>query len=356
MNGRTGGYGDARGDGGFALLVTLLALVAVSVTAAGAVFVARSERRISHNHRAAVEALEVARGGLSGYLSVPGDSAPPRTVPVGPDTARVDATRLLFLAPDSLEVLYRVTARGVRAGPGKTPAATRTVSTLALAGPGRLRPAGAIAAGGPVRVASGPSVTLDGSDACGGPAGATAGIAVGPGRLHGALPSADGDPPIDDRRPPDELLRDSGIDSAAWAGLRVGWPAPPDYSVRPSRGWPARVPGWPVIRLEGGAPVLGSGHGGRGTIIAPGDLALRRGFRWEGLVLVGGTLAAVDSAVVRGAVLSGLNVHDGALPDTTLLGGGATFRFDACAARRAASELFDRLAEKPGSRFTTTGR
>lgn len=359
MSERRGRAGDGRREGGFALPVTLLALVVLSLVAAAAVSVARSERRISRNHRASVEALEVARGGLAEYLSTAGDSLPDRSLVLGPDTVRVTSRRLLHLSPDSLASLHLLAVRGVRSrGGGGGPGAERTLATLVLAGPGRPSPAGALAAGGPVRVAAGSSVTADGRDACGGAAGpdATAGVALGPGALHGATLSADGEPPIDDRRAPRELLARSGVDSSTWAALRAGWPAPPDVRATPPGGWPTDFSDWPRIHVEGSAPVLDDGHGGRGTIVAPGDLTLRGRFRWEGLVLVGGALRATDSAVVRGAALAGLGVHAAAAPDTTTLAGSARVRFDACAARRAAAGLVGRLAEKPGARFDPSGR
>lgn len=351
-----------RGEGGFALLVALLTLVALSIVAAGGVFLARSERRISHGHRAAVAALEIARGGLAEYLASAGGPVPRRTFVYGRDTAEVTSTRLLLLTADSLEAVHRLTARGVRSGRGGAGRSRRTVHAVALRGPGRLTPAGALAVGGPVRLAGGPTVTLDGEDACGGAgggggSGSTAGVAVAPGDLLGDASAAAGDPPVDDSRPPAPLLRSSGLDAAAWADLKAGWPGTrPDVYVSGPGEWPGVFTDWPVIRLEGDSHVLGTGDGGRGTIIAPGDLILGGAFRWEGLVLVGGALSVVESARVEGAALSGLDVLEGTRPDTSHVGGTAAIRYDSCRMRRAALELFGGLVEKPGSRQLDPGR
>lgn len=120
-----------RGQRGFALLVALLALMALSILAAAGAFVARSDDRISSSHAATVRARELARSGLSEYLGT-GAGVPGRRVFVhGRDTAIVIATRLLLVADDGSRVLHLLTGRGVRVRRGR-PNAVRTVGAVLL--------------------------------------------------------------------------------------------------------------------------------------------------------------------------------------------------------------------------------
>lgn len=121
----------AEGERGFALLVTLLALVAVSIVAAAGGFVARSDGRITSSHRATLEARELARAGLSEFLATPPGTVPPRVFVHGRDTAEITVRRLLHVTPDSSRALLRLTARGVRVRRGR-PNAVRRVSAVVL--------------------------------------------------------------------------------------------------------------------------------------------------------------------------------------------------------------------------------
>lgn len=344
---------SAGDDRGFALLVALLALLALSILAAAGVFVARSEARISRSHRAAVEARELARTGLSEYLSAasPGGGGTPsdRTFAYGRDTAHVTAARLLFVSADSARSLLRLVSRGVRVRPGRSNT-ERTEAVVVLADEGRITPRGAVASGVPVRV-GGAGVEVSGHDACSGSG--TAGAAVPPGGLLGEVAAVRGDPPVDDAEPGRALLRGSGIDSAAWARV-AGTEGGPDAAVPPGP-WPADFSRWPVVLLDSGTSVLGSAESGRGTIVAVGDLSLTEAFRWEGLILVGGSLTAAGSAAVDGAVAAGLDVHAGADGDTADLGETARVRYDSCAAAAAAERLLGRLVELPGTRHRPGG-
>lgn len=121
-----------RGQRGFALLVALLALLALSILAAAGAFATRSEGRIALSHAATVRARELARSGLSEYLATGAGVAGRRTFVHGRDTAVVAATRLLHVADDSSRVLYLLTSRGVRVHrPGDAPA-ERTLSAVLL--------------------------------------------------------------------------------------------------------------------------------------------------------------------------------------------------------------------------------
>lgn len=347
---------------GFALLVALLALLVLSILAAAGAFVARSEGRISQSHRAAVAAREIARAGLSEFMSSGVEDAGVRVYVYGRDTAEVTAARLLFVAPDSGRSLLRVTSRGVRTRPGRWNA-ERTVSTVLLREPGWITPRGAVASGVPVRVPGGAAVLLSGEEGCsdgsaptGGGEGPAAGLALPPGGLIGDPAVAEGDPAVDDSDPPRVLLRESGFDSARWSGLSSGSLTLPD-AVVPAGDWPSDFSGWPVILVEAGSHSLGTRESGRGTIVATGDLAVSGTFDWNGLVLVGGALT-VDGgpSTVDGAVVTGIDVHAGGADDTVVVGGVTAVRYDPCAVDSAAARLFGRLVEEPGTRHEPEAR
>lgn len=134
-SGSRAGWGRRRGERGFALLASLLALLALSILAAAGVFLVRSEGRISRSHAATVRARELARSGLSEYLAAgPATSGGTRTFVHGRDTAVVVASRLLRVDDDSSRVLFRLTSRGVRVLRPGLPNAERTLSTVVVRG------------------------------------------------------------------------------------------------------------------------------------------------------------------------------------------------------------------------------
>lgn len=363
----------AGGEGGFALVVALLSLLAVSAIAAAGIFVSGSERRVSRNHRSAVEAREIARAGISEYLATNTEAVAWEVFVYGRDTARVEAERLVYVEPDNSVALIRLTARGVLVRGSGRPNAERTVSTVVVHDRGRVVPSGALASGGALNVSSG-TVVINGHDACGGggaggggdadsleggslyggdgegggdPAGSTAGVAVPPGEFSGPEGGIQGEPPIDDSRSGPALLRASGIDSAAWAGYENGTLVEPDYEVPPDS-WPSGGTEAPVILVDSPFTLDGS-HSGTGTIIATGDLTVQGSFEWEGLILAGGSITASGQRTIQGAVLSGLDVLHGGSPGTSDFGDTRTVQYNACKLRDASRRLFSNLVEEPGT-------
>lgn len=355
--------GAAGPEAGFALLAALLGLLALSALSTAGYLVAGSEWRISGNHRATVEARELARAGISEYLAADGRPAARAVYVHGRDTARVTAGRLLYLDPDGRAAILRLTARGIVARPGPIPAAERAVSVVVLHDRGRIVPAGAVTSAGGVRVDA-ETVTVDGRNACtdGGASGDgglygdagegetapdVAGVAVPPGGFDGWRTGVAGSPPVDESRGAVPLLRASGVDSARWAELENGTLVAPDHEVPPEP-WPSADAGWPLV-LVSEPYTLEATHSGRGTIVATGDLAVRGGFRWDGLIIAGGGVTAEGEGLVRGGVLSGLDAHHGLAPSRSTLDGAWGFRYDACRLWNAAERVFGRLMVEPGT-------
>ena len=67
-------------QGGFALLVSLIAIVGLTALATGGFLLANSERRVSSNHHDVVEAFYLANAGLNDYL---GNQTVPTTTATG---------------------------------------------------------------------------------------------------------------------------------------------------------------------------------------------------------------------------------------------------------------------------------
>lgn len=341
---------------GFALLVTLLVLVGLSVLAGGGLVLARTEAAAARTHASGVRAFLAAQAALATFLARSRGPLPDSfTVgyAFGPRaTADLWGTRLL--APGPFRRLYRLSATGSFAA-GKDGAA-RTLGLLAVLDGAPIRVPAALTALGGLRV-EGPDVHLDGrgdaapDSACPG-AGppAVAGAAFPPGgylQPAGGALAASGAP---------DTLSVEGAGPAlplhqAWEALAAGEAA---YDARlPADAWPASGAsgdgGWAGVLV--GLPTfrLDAGRSGRGALVVTGDLVLGDGFQWEGLLLVGGSLRTEGTAAVRGAVVTGLAATaDGSTPVARLGPGAVTLRYDACAVARS-GRFAAELVAVPGS-------
>jgi hypothetical protein len=72
---------------------------------------------------------------------------------------------------------------------------------------------------------------------------------------------------------------------------------------------------YPVVRYLGNL-VAGPSWSGRGVLLVSGDLTLRSGFSWDGIVLAGGLNDTSENFWIRGMLIAGLN------------GGGSTLTLD----------------------------
>jgi hypothetical protein len=338
------------------LVILMMALLALAVTAGfGRV---SEERRIVGDQQAQLDALAVAQSGLERYVAlmdtqpVPNDSV---AIPIGPrDTAHVV---LIEIRPDNgtTSGLYVIRSRGVSHGAPRfsanTPPAQRTVAQYATWGAVSMDVKSAWTAIAGLRSEGGGGL-LNGNDACIAAAPTVAGVAVpvtaqsgqsgfspppapAPGiRWLGALPAN---------------AKDSvHID---WNSIVTGTVLQPDDSLTSEIGWPMFTPSaWPVIRVDGDA-TLDGGESGQGLIVVTGNLTIMAGFSWDGVILVGDVLTVSgNSPVVRGAIVSGLNVKLGATVNDSRGGGDAgnpppgqiDLRYDSCKVT-AALARFGRL-------------
>lgn len=352
---RAADHGARRlpGEGGFALIAALLALVILGGLATAGFHLATTDYQITRNHSAVTRAFYAAAGSLEQFLG--GQSGPPADTTsyrIHADSAEVIATPLL--EADSLRSLYLLTARGHHL-PGTGDEATRTVGAVALLEFGSITVPGALASGVPLHK-NGGSGEMSGYDAATGadcPQGgqaARAGLVVPPGGYIQTSGDTvpEGDPPILEQDPL-VTLESTGID---WEGITDGTALDFDYYV-PGDPWPdfASLPAdeYPIVYADSAHMEVGPGDSGQGTLIVRGDLTMNGSFHWDGLLLVGGSIQSDGNQIIHGGAVSALNLLLGeTVPDNDLGNGTKTFRFDSCALYYATRELASFSAE-PGS-------
>lgn len=343
------------GEGGFALLVALLALIGVTVLATGGFLATRSESRIVENHEGAVRAFYVANAGLQQYLGAH------RGVPEGTETLSLPSGSATVAVtalgrPDTARKVFLLTSTGthVSADGGGS---VRTVGTLAVLDLGTVSVPGAFASGVALHK-NGGSGEISGydlatpTDCPDGGQPAKAGVVLPPGGYVqiGGDSVPEGDPPILEQDPL-VTLESTGID---WEGIVNGTAIDPDYRIPPDS-WPdfSTLPSdaYPVIYADTAILEVGPGHSGRGTLMVRGALTMNGSFHWDGLLFVGGDITSDGNQIIHGGTVTGLNLLLGETVSVNDLGNGTkTFRFHSCNVLAAAAELAS-LAVKPGSWF-----
>jgi len=89
---------------------------------------------------------------------------------------------------------------------------------------------------------------------------------------------------------------------------------------------------FPVVHVLGSAVV--DGGGGQGTLVVDGDLTLRGRVRWDGAVLVGGSLRAIPGPLASVGVWGAVIVGDSIVVDAGL-GGSVAMTYSKCAVIKA---------------------
>jgi type II secretory pathway pseudopilin PulG len=336
---------------GATLPLTILVIAILGVAAAISFARLSSERRITGDSQAQVDAFTVAQSGLNNYIAgrnaKPGPSQDTTFTTLPGGTAVVSLRMLRESTTTLLPAVYVITSRGTATGAmrydARSPAAERTVATYALWTPAPLDLDAAVTTLGGMDKAGG-SGTMDGTDACG-VMPPIPGVAVASGsgvngtNYTGATGPIDGDP---DNTPlnlgtngPSGTAKDE-ID-VDWAGIVAGSVLPPDY-VYPS--WPGSFADWPVVRINNnpGSDFDLPGNG-QGILIVTGNLLINGSNSWDGLVLVGGTVRSNGTNAVRGAVIAGLNVKLGQIVGPSQMNGTKSYRYDSCALTRALGHI-----------------
>jgi hypothetical protein len=320
------------------LTIIVIAVMAVSV----AISFARlsSERRITSDGSAQLDAFGVAQSGLSQYLATrnakPGATQDTTYTTLPGGTAVISLRMLRESTTTLLPAVYVITSKGTNTAASRfdsrTPPAERTVATYALWTPAPLDIDAAFTSLSGIDK-NGNSGTLNGNDACGANP-AIAGAAVPNGGYTGQTGPIDGNPDNTAKQLGTSGTGGTAKDSVGidWAGILAGTSLPPDYTY-PT--WPtaAQFLNWPVVRVNGDVDVPGDG---KGILIVTGNMTIGGSKRWDGLVLVGGTLTSNGNNTIAGAIITGLNVKVGiAVPQTAIGNGNKTFQYDSCSLTRA---------------------
>lgn len=215
---------------------------------------------------------------------------------------------------------------------GDTGGESTRLGRLAWLRPPPVHASAALSVGATARL--GDDVIVSGRDSAGGAFGCAAGDSVTAGVAAGEVSTAggtvlEGAPPVVLRSPEDSGLSgpDQAVFETLWAragvrlsgGAMVAGPATIDtvcdQSVPTNWGDPTGVPGpcsdyRPVVAIDGDLTLAGAGQG---ILLVRGDLALRDGFRFQGILMVTGVLqveATVGRVDVLGAVMAGAAGED----------------------------------------------
>lgn len=348
------GAGAESDERGFALIVVLLCLVAVTALATAGFLGSGSEYKVSQNHRATVAAFYAADAGLQTYLATHRGPPESKVYSLSEGTAEISSIRLN--KPSDSQTLYLITSRGVHA-PSEGNRAERRLNVVVLSSPFELEVPGALSSGVGIRK-NGGAGELNGFDeatASECPVGGQddkPGVAVPPNgyEQNGGSSVPEGDPPIHEQDSI-SMMQGTGI---PWEGILDGSVLTPDYTIPPDS-WPdfATIPSdeWPVIFVDKDYHELGPDDAGRGTLIVRGDLTMNGSFTWNGLVLVGGAIISDGNQTVKGGTITGLNILLGENPGKTDLGNGTkSFRYHSCHVWTALQHLGS-LSAQPGSWF-----
>lgn len=372
-DGRPCGHPTKRqGRRGFALIISIFALVIIGAVVAGGYFVAAQQFRVAAAGPQASSAFYAAEAGLNAAMAEW-------------DSARADSLEpgaAMMLKSGQLESGDEYSARIIRLDAGQD---QRTTYYLAIAtgrahGPrgGRRQVAlflrgrrfeglccdAALSARGAVRVAGGaairgldlvPPAWASVPDACQG-----AKRGAGPGILSdapdlvelGSGAVVEGDPPIEDAavigpepfaenaRLLQELAELADLRYAGGVTLRSFAPATtadgecarsaPGNWGAPDMPDHACFDYYPIVYVDGDLSIDSPGRG-QGILLVEGDFELGGGFEFNGVVIVRGRLITGEGG---GRVWGGVVVHNVSL-DTVLIGAGAEVDYSGCAVHRA---------------------
>lgn len=326
---------------GATLPLTIIVIAIMGVAVAISYARLSSERRITGDAQAQLDAFAVAQSGLNNYMagrnSKPGPNQDTTFTTLPGGTAQVSLRMLRESTTSLLPAVYVITSRGTSTGAkrydSRTPPAERTVATYALWTPAPFDLDAAITTLGGMDKAGG-SGTMNGNDACG-VMPPIPGVAVPNGMYSGNANPIDGNPdnaPLPLGTPGSGGTAKDEVD-IDWSGIMGGTVLPPDF-VHPA--WPGSFANWPVVRVNNNPGAdFDLPTDGKGILIVTGNLTLSGSKVWEGVILAGGWVRSNGSNTVRGAVIAGLNVNLGQAVDVSQMNGTKSYQYDSCALTRA---------------------
>lgn len=341
---------------GISLLLTMLLVLLLLVAVTGAAMRTTAERRSALDIAAQVDAFALAQSGIDRYLEA--RTTKPTTFP---DSAsftmtggRAVATLHRFRASAS-DTVFVLVSRGENTTQDRyaanSAAALRTVAQLMRFSAGTLGVPGAWTSLTPM-VKNGNTGALSGVDACTtSPKPSIPGVALPTVSASDMSPSYSGPTgPINGN--PDNLAVAIGTPGTSgtakeavdidWAGIVARTSLTPTFYQKTTSPASGSFPStsdlsgtnWPVVFVEGDKSLNNSdvpSGGGQGILIVTGNLTLGGVARWNGIVLVGGTLTSNGNNTVLGGIVTGLNVKLGQSVASQSVGNGTkTFQYHSC--------------------------
>lgn len=334
---------------GFALLVSLIAIVGLTALATGGFFLANSERKTSSNHHATVEAFYLANAGMSEFMGNWKGTPPRGTATLGtygyPDGNAVVRTTFLGYKDDDPDApMYRVASTG-RYDPNDTgDPVERTVGKITVLNVNQIKTPPAPLTSGPGVTKNGSSGKLSGIDECGQDADRP-GVVVPEGGWDFNGSDAEQDSLIDgnpDGEPVETTDPFGEMTADWWQSMMDGTGILHDHVVGGDSGnaFPDLSDAdMPVTYIDEDTYTLGSDQSGEGLLIIRGDVTLKGGFEWDGIILTGGALTDNGVGQIEGGMVTGLNILLGEnvsnddLEDTSdddTLNGTKKFLFHSC--------------------------
>lgn len=342
-HGRPGDRPGRAGERGFALLVSLIAIVGLTALATGGFFLANAERQMSTNHHAAVEAFHLANAGLSNFMgTVSGDpaAASPRSYSYTGDGGWADVTASFVGTARGDERLFLIESVGSYDPNGSGNAVTRRVAKIAVLNENIIpTPPAPLTSGGGI-TKNGSSGLISGIDQCGNDADRSAvRVPTDPGysQSGGGDVLEGADPLADSVSNPFDFIPDA---ENWWQGMLDGTTVPHDHTLQSddsSSNWPEfGETEMPVTYVDKNSINLGDEQDGRGLLIVKGDVSFGGNFDWDGIIVAGGTITDNGTGQIQGAVMSGLNTLFGEdvaqddLENIDDLNGTKKYLFDSC--------------------------
>jgi hypothetical protein len=359
---------QAKEENGFALAVTLLALLALTAISTAGFLLSHTDLRVSQNHRSSVDAFYMADAGLANYLARGNVSTDTQVYHFPSGSTYVWGEPLVDV--NDASALWRVLSRSAYTrldGLGASRMLSRTVLEApapfnlyaAVIAPGGLNKNGAAGLVSGFDAATPADCSIGGTQN-------VAGLVVPPGGLSargllnarspssppGAPPTRGfaGNPGVDSSQVAMAMLQATKI---PWQSLITGNYVGFDYVVSQT-GYPSfrtQVPqgDWPVILVDQPGYRMNPTMSGRGTLIVLNDLALSGNLQWDGIILVGDDVTSNGRQTVRGAVVAGLNLM---LNQSTVkpvqANGNWDFQYHSCNIRLALGGLGP-VVEEPGT-------
>lgn len=357
---RSGSRGDDRG---FALLVTLLALVGLTALATGGFLLTNADAKVSENFQSSRVAFHAAQSGLETFTATTPTPPPASaTYDLGGDmSATVTATTL-----NAANQVYLVEATGSYTTPRGDVVQRRTGRVMLLENSTVPAPNSAMFAPTGMHK-NGQAGTISGYDAaftvgddsqlsdC--PSGGgqhVNGIEVQNGgytQNGGNQPVPEGDPHDILERPQDQMVNDLDI---PWADIVNGNALRAGHRVQDGGEWPdfdeLSDDDYPVVFASDTSGLrVGPEKSGRGVLVVRGDLTMDGSFSWDGIVMVGGSITSNGNQTIEGAVFTGLNLKLGESVGQLSIGNGTkTFRYHSCNFHMAQQSLA-KMENLPGT-------